>query len=39
VNVLEQILLETPIPLAGRREAREGRAEFGDGAGIEIVLA
>jgi hypothetical protein len=39
VDVLQQILLEAPVPLAGRSQARQRRAEFGDGAGIEIVLA
>jgi hypothetical protein len=38
VDVLEQILLEAPIPLAGGGEARKRRPEFGNGGGVEIVL-
>ena len=39
MDVLQQILLEVAIALARGREAGERRAEFHDGARVEIVLA
>ena len=38
MDVLQQVLLQTTIPLIRGRQARDRRPKVGDGAGIEIVL-
>jgi hypothetical protein len=38
MDVLQQVLLQTTIPLISSRQARDRRPKFGDGAGVEIVL-
>ena len=38
MDVLQQVLLQTTIPLISSRQARDRRPKFGDGACVEVVL-